>query len=84
MTVAGGYSNLRFAYENFGRRMGPSYNVGSRSPPARLLYLVLTISTAMTSFADRPIKKLVLFDVDGTLTPARQVRSFRLWSSKEV
>lgn len=27
------------------------------------------------SFPDRPIKKLVLFDVDGTLTPARQVPS---------
>jgi len=26
-------------------------------------------------FADRPIKKLVLFDVDGTLTPARQQAS---------
>ena len=25
------------------------------------------------AFADRPLKKLVLFDVDGTLTPARQV-----------
>jgi phosphomannomutase len=24
-------------------------------------------------FAERPVKKLVLFDVDGTLTPARQV-----------
>jgi len=24
------------------------------------------------SFADRPLKKLCLFDVDGTLTPARQ------------
>lgn len=27
---------------------------------------------ASQDFADRPIKKLVLFDVDGTLTPARQ------------
>ncbi len=26
-------------------------------------------------FSDRPIKKLLLFDVDGTLTPARQVRT---------
>ena len=26
-----------------------------------------------TPFADRPIKKLVLFDVDGTLSPARRV-----------
>jgi FMN phosphatase YigB (HAD superfamily) len=39
----------------------------------------------MTSqhFADRPIKKLVLFDVDGTLTPARQVRPsvcYRIYS----
>jgi phosphomannomutase len=24
-------------------------------------------------FANRPFKKLLLFDVDGTLTPARQV-----------
>lgn len=29
---------------------------------------------ASQDFTDRPIKKLVLFDVDGTLTPARQVR----------
>ncbi|KAF8636045.1 hypothetical protein AX17_003840 [Amanita inopinata Kibby_2008] len=29
----------------------------------------------MAAFADRPIKKLVLFDVDGTLTPARQAAS---------
>jgi phosphoserine phosphatase len=29
---------------------------------------------ASRDFIDRPIKKLVLFDVDGTLTPARQVR----------
>lgn len=29
--------------------------------------------SAIYTFADRPIKKLVLFDVDGTLTPARQV-----------
>jgi len=29
---------------------------------------------ASQDFADRPIKKLLLFDVDGTLTPARQVR----------
>ncbi|KAJ1306879.1 hypothetical protein OPQ81_007864 [Rhizoctonia solani] len=32
-------------------------------------------STAIYAFADRPIKKLVLFDVDGTLTPARQSAS---------
>ncbi|KAG8718325.1 Phosphomannomutase [Ceratobasidium sp. 394] len=30
---------------------------------------------ATTTFADRPLKKLVLFDVDGTLTPARQSAS---------
>ena len=30
-------------------------------------------------FSDRPIKKLVLFDVDGTLTPARQVYLFRFY-----
>lgn len=30
---------------------------------------------ASSTFADRPIKKLCLFDVDGTLTPARQVRT---------
>ena len=29
---------------------------------------------ASQEFSDRPIKKLLLFDVDGTLTPARQVR----------
>jgi phosphomannomutase len=26
------------------------------------------------AFADRPNKKVILFDVDGTLTPARLVR----------
>jgi hypothetical protein len=31
---------------------------------------------ASQDFASRPINKLVLFDVDGTLTPARQVCSF--------
>ncbi|CAE6447266.1 unnamed protein product [Rhizoctonia solani] len=30
------------------------------------------MSSAIYAFADRPVKKLVLFDVDGTLTPARQ------------
>jgi trehalose-6-phosphatase len=30
------------------------------------------------AFADRPQKKLVLFDVDGTLTPARQVSLYRV------
>ena len=29
---------------------------------------------ASQEFSDRPIKKILLFDVDGTLTPARQVR----------
>ena len=29
-------------------------------------------------FADRPVKKLILFDVDGTLSLARQVRTNRL------
>jgi phosphoserine phosphatase len=28
---------------------------------------------ASQDFSDRPSNKLVLFDVDGTLTPARQV-----------
>ena len=34
-----------------------------------------TTSTTMVSaaFADRPLKTLCLFDVDGTLSPARQV-----------
>ena len=32
-------------------------------------------------FADRPLKKLCLFDVDGTLTLARQVRSFFFFAS---
>ncbi|CAE6349859.1 unnamed protein product [Rhizoctonia solani] len=31
------------------------------------------MSTAVYEFADRPLKKLVLFDVDGTLSLARQV-----------
>lgn len=30
---------------------------------------------ATSTFADRPQKKLVLFDVDGTLSLARQVRN---------
>jgi len=29
------------------------------------------------AFADRPLKKLCLFDVDGTLSLARQVRDLR-------
>jgi hypothetical protein len=35
----------------------------------------LSNRTIMVSadFAERPVKKLVLFDVDGTLSPARQV-----------
>jgi len=33
---------------------------------------------ASQDFADRPIKKLVLFDVDGTLTPARQSVSLEM------
>ncbi|EMD39038.1 hypothetical protein CERSUDRAFT_112726 [Gelatoporia subvermispora B] len=31
-----------------------------------------------SAFSDRPVKKLVLFDVDGTLTPARQAVSLEL------
>lgn len=34
---------------------------------------------ASQDFAGRPLKKLVLFDVDGTLTPARQVTSFSVF-----
>lgn len=34
----------------------------------------LPVEMATSTFADRPLKTLVLFDVDGTLTPARQVR----------
>lgn len=30
-------------------------------------------------FADRPVKKLVLFDVDGTLSLARQVPLFSVF-----
>ena len=33
---------------------------------------------ASQEFSDRPIKKLLLFDVDGTLTPARQVNILRV------
>jgi phosphomannomutase len=36
---------------------------------------------ASQDFASRPIKKLVLFDVDGTLTPARQVRLLTVFVS---
>lgn len=37
------------------------------------------------AFDDRKYKKLVLFDVDGTLTPARRVRPliFRSYTSVE-
>jgi hypothetical protein len=31
------------------------------------------LEMATSTFADRPLRTLVLFDVDGTLTPARQV-----------
>lgn len=41
----------------------------------RLAYWHL-FSMVSPEFADRPLKKLCLFDVDGTLTLARQVRSF--------
>lgn len=43
-----------------------------------ILYILASLILTMVSsiFADRPIKKLVLFDVDGTLTPARKVRLF--------
>jgi phosphomannomutase len=34
---------------------------------------------ASQDFAGRPLKKLVLFDVDGTLTLARQVPSFSVF-----
>ena len=41
----------------------------------------IIVSPRMTpkTFADRPINKLVLFDVDGTLTPARQVKIYFIW-----
>jgi hypothetical protein len=42
----------------------PLYHSNSRSS---------TEPMASQDFSDRPSKKLVLFDVDGTLTPARQV-----------
>lgn len=41
------------------------YNLG---PPTSL-----SIKMATSTFADRPLNTLILFDVDGTLTPARQV-----------
>jgi phosphomannomutase len=34
---------------------------------------------ASQDFTGRPLKKLVLFDVDGTLTPARQVCLFSVF-----
>lgn len=39
-------------------------------------HVSLSLPQTMVSsdFTDRPLKKLVLFDVDGTLTPARRVR----------
>jgi len=42
---------------------------------SRFLAFTIIVSSRMApkTFADRPINKLVLFDVDGTLTPARQV-----------
>ena len=39
---------------------------------------------ASQDFSDRPIKKLVLFDVDGTLTPARQVYLFSVLPSRAL
>ena len=38
--------------------------------------LLTAFSMVSAEFADRPLKKLCLFDVDGTLTLARQVRAF--------
>ena len=45
----------------------------------RVLPPVSNLTEAMVSsdFADRKHKKLVLFDVDGTLTPARRVCEYR-------
>lgn len=37
-------------------------------------HLEYQFSMASQAFADRPHNKLILFDVDETLTPARQVR----------
>lgn len=45
------------------------WSVNSPTPSASHQIMV------SADFADRPIKKLVLFDVDGTLTPARQKAS---------
>ncbi|KAH9176051.1 eukaryotic phosphomannomutase [Lactarius sanguifluus] len=39
---------------------------------------------ASQDFSGRPIKKLVLFDVDGTLTPARQVCLFPILPSRAL
>ena len=36
---------------------------------------------ASQDFADRPINKLLLFDVDDTLTPARQVRLLTIFTN---
>ena len=41
---------------------------------ARSYSLNRTANMVSQAFANRPTKKLLLFDVDGTLTPARQVR----------
>jgi len=40
---------------------------------------IVLLRMAPKTFADRPINKLVLFDVDGTLTPARQVEISSTW-----
>ena len=47
----------------------PSHLATSDNPPHVPEQIVMVSSV----FADRPIKKLVLFDVDGTLSLARQV-----------
>lgn len=38
---------------------------------------------ASSTFADRPVKKLLLFDVDDTLTLPRQVRAL-LWDATRL
>jgi hypothetical protein len=58
-------------FEKFGRMHVVEYNLEiTVTKPHINVYLVDMVSA---DFANRPIKKLVLFDVDGTLTLARKV-----------
>jgi hypothetical protein len=61
-----------------------SYRDYNSALATRNSYLSTTELMASQDFSGRPINKLVLFDVDGTLTPARQVYLFPVLPSRAL